>query len=55
MDQDRIKQLSSKRAAWIAQEMLRQATDDSNSLDNAIRSAIRGQAGAKGFTFKDGC
>ncbi len=53
--QDQIKQLSSKRAAWIAQEMLRQATDDSNSLDNAIRSAIRGQAGAKGFTFKDGC
>ena len=53
--QDRIKQLSSKRAAWIAQEMLRQATDDSNSLDNAIRSAIRGQAGRKGFTFKDGC
>jgi len=53
--QDQIKQLSSKRAAWVAQEMLRQATDDSNSLDNAIRSAIRGQAGAKGFTFKDGC
>ena len=53
--QDRIKQLSMKRAAWVAEEMLRQATDDSNSLDNAIRSAIRGQAGSKGFTFKDGC
>ncbi len=53
--QDRIKQLSSTRATWIAQEMLRQATDDSNSFDNAIRSAIRGQAGSKGFTFKDGC
>jgi len=53
--QDRIKQLSSKRAAWVAQEMLRQGTDDLNSFDNAIRSAIREQAGSKGFTFKDGC
>ena len=53
--QDRIKQLSRKRAAWIADLMRRQATDDPDSFDNAIRSAIREQAGSKGFTFKDPC
>lgn len=53
--QDRIKQLSGERAAWVAEELRRLAVDDSNSFDNAIRSAIREQAGSKGFTFKDGC
>ncbi len=53
--QDRIKQLSSTRAAWIADLMRRQATDDPDSFDNAIRSAIREQAGSKGFTFKGPC
>ncbi len=53
--QDRIKQLSSKRAAWIAEELRRQPTDGLNSFDNAIRSAIREQAGSKGFTFNGPC
>ena len=53
--QDRIKQLSSTRAAWLAEEIRRLGTDDPNSFDNAIRSAIREQATGKGFTFKDPC
>ena len=33
--------------------MKKQNLDDSKSFDNAIRKAVREQAAAKGFTFKE--
>ncbi len=51
--QAQIAGLSQKRDAFIADEMKRQALDDSRSFDEALRRAVRDQARGKGFQFKD--
>ncbi len=48
-----INELNDKRLAFITEEMKKQNLDDSKSFDNAIRKAVREQAAAKGFTFKE--
>ena len=51
--QKQINELNDKRLAFITEEMKKQNLDDSKSFDNAIRKAVREQAAAKGFTFKE--
>ncbi|MHC4211638.1 MAG: VWA domain-containing protein [Planctomycetota bacterium] len=46
-----IESLSQQRRAYVAAEMERQALDASNSLDDAIRRAVREQAQRKGLSF----
>ncbi len=49
--QERIAELGRQRQDFIAAEMKKQGLDDEQSLDAAIRAAIRQQAVANGFTF----
>ena len=50
--QKQIAELAAKRDAFIKAELERRATDASQSLDHALRQAIREQAEAKGFRFE---
>lgn len=49
--QKKIRKASAKRAAFLAEAERKAQNDGKTSLDDAIRSAIRKQAGAKGFAF----
>ena len=49
--QKKINELSARRTAFVEEEMKRRALEDDASFDNAVRSAIREQASAKGFAF----
>ena len=51
--QSEIQELSRKRDAFVRDEMKKRSLDDSNAFDNVIRRAIRAQATAKGFRFKE--
>ena len=51
--QGEIQELSRKRDVFVRDEMKKRSLDDSNAFDNAIRRAIRAQATAKGFRFKE--
>jgi len=51
--QSEIQELSQKRDAFVRDEMKKRSLDDSNAFDNVIRRAIRAQATAKGFRFKE--
>jgi hypothetical protein len=51
--QERVKQLGSERDAWVAAELERLATDESKSLDHAIRSAMRDRIRSRGYVFTD--
>lgn len=48
-----VAEIETKRQAFIAEAMQRQALDDGKALDVAIRGAVRAQAVAKGFAFPD--
>jgi len=50
--QSKVNDLNLKRAAYVEDEMKKQATDNSKSFDAAIRKAIRAQAESKGFSFE---
>jgi hypothetical protein len=49
--QAKIKDLASKREAFVAEEMRKKGLDDAAALDRAIRDAVREEAAAKGFQF----
>lgn len=49
--QAQIQTINVQRQAYIDAEMKKHSLDESNSFDAAIRSAIREQAGQKGFQF----
>ena len=49
--QKKIAELGRKRQAFIAAEMKKRNLDDKQSLDAAIRKAVREQAAARGFKF----
>jgi len=51
--QAQIKELNTKRQAFLNAEMARRAITEENSFDAAIRTAIRTRARAKGFRFPD--
>lgn len=50
--QNEIDDLSAKRDAFVIEEKKRQAIDDSQGLDNAMRKAILEQAEKRGIQFK---
>jgi Mg-chelatase subunit ChlD len=50
--QTRIKELHTKRQAWIVEELKRQGADGDKSFDVAVRKALRTQAEAKGYEFE---
>jgi hypothetical protein len=49
--QKKIQALDQKRQAYVAAELAKQALDEGKSFDQAVRRAVRAQAGAKGFSF----
>ena len=49
--QQQIAELTREREDFVQAEMRRRALDDSSSFDNAVRSAVRAQAIARGFRF----
>ena len=50
--QQRINDISANRQRYLDAEMKRQELDPSRSFDSALRKAIRGQAEARGYRFK---
>jgi hypothetical protein len=51
--QKEIAQLSKKRAEYVQQQAKKNAKLGDKAFDEAVRSALRHQAGKKGFTFAD--
>jgi hypothetical protein len=51
--QQQIAEIGRKRDAHVQEQMRKLALDDSNGFDSALRQAVRDQALAKGFRFKD--
>jgi Mg-chelatase subunit ChlD len=49
----KIQETGTKRDAYVAEEMKKQAKDDKNSFDRAVRDAVRQQAAARGFKFPE--
>jgi hypothetical protein len=49
--QAKVKELDTKRRAFVAEEIAKQGLDDSKALDRVLRETIREQAGAAGFEF----
>jgi polyisoprenoid-binding protein YceI len=51
--QAQIQEIGQKRQTFVAQEMKRQALDDGNSFNSALRGAVRSQAETKGYQFPE--
>ena len=49
----KIQESGAKRDAYVAEEMKKQAKDDKNSFDRAVRDAVRQQAATRGFKFPE--
>lgn len=50
--QEKIKEVSAARRAYVAAEREKQSTQSESTLDNAVIDAVRAQATARGYTFQ---